>query len=202
MDLHYIIIEGVIGVGKTTLTKKLAQHFNAEILLEQHDKNPFLEDFYKNPHGYAFQTQLFFLLSRYRQQQSIAQRDLFHQMLIADYLFAKDKIFAHLTLEARELHLYEKIVPLLERDIPRPDLVVYLKSHPKRLMQNIKLRNRSYEREMSSQYIQDLTQVYNQFFSHYSETPLLTVNTTELDFVKKQDDFYYLLNLITNNSKI
>ena len=196
MDLQYLVIEGVIGVGKTTLTKMLVEYFNARIVLEQHDKNPFLEDFYRDPEHYAFQTQLFFLLNRYRQQQSIPQRDLFQQMLISDYLFAKDKIFAYLTLEARELQLYEKMLPLLERDIPQPDLVVYLKSKPARLMKNIKLRNRSYEKDMSVAYIESLNDAYHQFFHHYHETPLLEINCTELDFVKRKEDFEYILSSI------
>lgn len=198
MDLQYIVIEGVIGVGKTTLTRMLTEHFNAQIVLEQHDKNPFLEDFYKNSKQYAFQTQLFFLLNRYRQQQSIPQRDLFHEMIISDYLFAKDKIFAYLTLEDRELHLYEKILPLLERDITKPDLVVYLKAKTQRLMENIKLRNRFYEREMSQQYIESLAQSYNQFFNNYKNSPLLMIETTELDFVKRKEDFQYILDSIKN----
>lgn len=196
MDLQYLVIEGVIGVGKTTLTRMLVEHFNARIVLEQHDKNPFLEDFYRSPKHYAFQTQLFFLLNRYRQQQSIPQRDLFQQMIISDYLFAKDKIFAYLTLEARELQLYEKMLPLLERDVPRPDLVVYLKSKPSRLMENIKLRNRSYEKNMSAEYIESLSNAYHQFFSRYQETPLLEINCTKLDFVKRQEDFDCILDLI------
>jgi deoxyadenosine/deoxycytidine kinase len=196
LDLQYLVIDGVIGVGKTTLTRMLVEYFNARIVLEQHDKNPFLEDFYRDPKHYAFQTQLFFLLNRYRQQQTIPQRDLFQQMIISDYLFAKDKIFAYLTLEARELQLYEKMLPLLERDIPQPDLVIYLQSKPARLMENIKLRNRFYEKNISVEYIESLNNAYHHFFSHYHATPLLEINCTELDFVKKKEDFDYILNLI------
>jgi len=196
LDLQYLVIDGVIGVGKTTLTKMLVEHFNARIVLEQHDKNPFLEDFYRDPQHYAFQTQLFFLLNRYRQQQTIPQRDLFQEMIISDYLFAKDKIFAYLTLEARELQLYEKMLPLLERDIPKPDLVIFLKSKPSRLMENIKLRNRGYEKNITIEYIENLNEAYHHFFSHYQETPLLEINCTQLDFVKKKEDFDYILNLI------
>lgn len=198
MDFQYLVIEGVIGAGKTTLTKMLAEQFNAQIILEQHEENPFLEDFYRDSKQFAFQTQLFFLLSRYRQQQEIPQRNLFHEMLISDYLFDKDKIFAYLTLEFRELQLYEKILPLLERDIVKPDLVVYLKSTPERLMDNIRLRNRSYEKNIAVDYIQALHNAYNQFFSHYDKTPLLVINTTNLDFVSNQKDFEYLLDLILN----
>jgi len=199
LEYQYIVIEGVIGVGKTTLARMLTKRLNAQLILEQHEKNPFLEDFYKNPRQYAFQTQLFFLLNRYRQQQSIPQRNLFHEMLISDYLFAKDKIFACLTLEARELQLYEKILPLLERDIPRPDLVVYLRSQPTRLIENIKLRNRNYEKNISYEYINALNSTYNEFFKHYQETPLLVIDATKLDFVKNKNDFKYIVNLILNN---
>lgn len=198
MDFQYLVIEGVIGAGKTTLTKMLAEQFNAQIILEQHEENPFLEDFYRDSKQFAFQTQLFFLLSRYRQQQEIPQRNLFHEMLISDYLFDKDKIFAYLTLEFRELQLYEKILPLLERDIVKPDLVVYLKSTPERLMDNIRLRNRSYEKNISVDYIQALHNAYNQFFVHYDKTPLLVINATTLDFVSNRKDYEYLLDLIVN----
>ncbi|MBN2090935.1 deoxynucleoside kinase [candidate division KSB1 bacterium] len=198
MDFQYLVIEGVIGAGKTTLTKMLAERFNAQIILEQHEENPFLEDFYRDSKQYAFQTQLFFLLSRYRQQQEIPQRNLFHEMLISDYLFDKDKIFAYLTLESRELQLYEKILPLLERDIVKPDLVVYLKATTERLMENIRLRNRSYERNISVDYIQALNNAYNQFFMYYEKTPLQVINTTALDFVSNRKDFEYLLDLILN----
>lgn len=198
MKLQYIVIEGVIGVGKTTLTGMLANRLNAKMVLEQPEENPFLEDFYKRPKQYAFQTQLFFLLSRYRQQQAIPQRDLFHQTIVADYLFAKDKIFAYLNLEDRELRLYEKIVHLLEKDITRCDLVVYLKSKPSRLMENITLRDRPYEREMEPGYIEALNEAYNKFFAHYHDSPLLVVDTTRLDFVKRKDDFEYLVSRIQN----
>lgn len=198
MDLQYIVIEGVIGVGKTTLAEMVAERLNARKVLEQPEENPFLEDFYKNPRQYAFQTQLFFLLSRYRQQQAIPQRDLFHQRIISDYIFAKDKIFAYLNLEDRELQLYEKIIGLLEKDITRPDLVVYLKSQPLRLLENIKLRDRSYERAMSREYIESLNEAYNNFFSHYNDSSLLVVDTTHLDFVQRHEDFEYLIAQIEN----
>jgi deoxyadenosine/deoxycytidine kinase len=148
----YIAIEGVIGVGKTSLATKLGERYNARVVYEKHEENPFLADFYRDPRRYAFQTQMFFLLSRYRQQQEIPQRDLFHEMVIADYLFAKDRIFAHLTLEDRELWLYDHIASLLEQDIPKPDLVIYLQSSLERLMQNIRRRGRTYERNITEDY--------------------------------------------------
>ena len=194
--LEYIAIEGVIGVGKTTLTTKLVEHFKGRGVYEEVEENPFLADFYEDPKRYAFQVQMFFLLSRYRQQQDIPQRELFFNMMVADYIFAKDKIFAYLNLDERELFLYEKIISLMERDVPKPDLVIYLKSTPERLMENIKKRDRPFEREMREDYIEELNRVYNKFFSHYKDTPLLIINSTKMDFVNKTEDFNTILDLI------
>ena len=134
---------------------------------------------------------------RHRQQQDeIPQGNLFHKMLVSDYLFEKDKIFAHLTLDNREIQLYERLFPVLQRDVPTPDVVVYLKSQPERLMKNIKFRNRPYERNMSADYITNLNGAYNQFFKHYTASPLLVVDSSKLDFVKNPDDFMYLKDLI------
>lgn len=201
ISLEYIAIDGVIGVGKSTLTDMLVQRFNGKAVYEEVEENPFLADFYDDPKRFAFQTQMFFLLSRYRQQQEIPQRELFHQFIVADYTFWKDKIFAYLNLEDRELFLYEKVANLLERDIPKPDLVVYLKSTPERLMQNIKKRGRSFERNISFDYIQSLNKAYNNFFNHYNETPLLIINTTPMDFVNNADDFAEIVRLILSNIK-
>ncbi|MEE4310703.1 MAG: deoxynucleoside kinase [candidate division KSB1 bacterium] len=196
MKTNYITIDGVIGAGKTTLTKMLTERYNARILLEIVEENPFLADFYRDRKRYAFQTQLFFLLSRYRQQQQIVQQDLFQGSLVSDYLFAKDKIFAYLNLEDRELALYEKIIVLLERDIVKPDLVVYLKSSPDRLMENIRKRGRDFERDMSESYIKALNDAYNHFFNRYTETDLLTINATEIDFVNVSGDFESIVDKI------
>ena len=193
MRLQYIAIEGVIGAGKTSLATLITERFGGRLLLEPHDENPFLPDFYRDPRHFAFSTQMFFLLSRYRQQQEIPQRDLFHELLIADYLFAKDRIFASLTLDERELSLYDKVARLLERDIPPPDLVVYLQSSTERLMTNIRQRNRSYEKPMAESYSRDLNEAYNRFFFNYTATPLLVVNATEIDFVHNAQDFESLL---------
>jgi deoxyadenosine/deoxycytidine kinase len=187
--LQYIAIEGVIGAGKTSLATRMAERFGARLLLEQHEENPFLADFYRDPKHYAFSTQMFFLLSRYRQQQEIPQRDLFQQILVADYIFAKDRIFASLTLDERELSLYDKVARLLERDIPQPDLVIYLQSSTERLMANIRLRNRSYEKPITEEYIRDLNEAYNRFFFNYTGTPLLVINATAIDFVNNEQDF-------------
>lgn len=192
----YICVEGVIGVGKTSLARLLADHLNAKIIYEQPEENPFLQDFYRDPRRFAFQTQLFFLLSRYRQQQESFQTDLFHEYSVSDYLFAKDRIFAHLNLEDRELFLYDRVASLLERDIPKPDLVVYLQSSPERLVNNIRKRGRSYEKNMSDEYIQSLNEAYNRFFFHYNDTPLLVINSTLIDFVNNPDDLAEVIRQI------
>lgn len=200
-NLEYIAIDGVIGVGKTTLTNMLVDRFKGRAVFEEVEENPFLADFYQDPKRFAFQTQMFFLLSRYRQQQEIPQRELFHQLIVADYTFWKDKIFAYLNLDDRELFLYEKVATLLERDIPRPDLVVYLKATPERLMQNIKKRGRFFERSMSYEYILSLNKAYNNFFNHYSETPLLIMNTSTMDFVENKADFEKIVELLLSDIK-
>lgn len=196
MRRQYIAIEGVIGVGKTSLATLLAEHFGARLLLEKFEENPFLKDFYQNPRQFAFPTQLFFLLNRYRQQQDIPQRDLFHDILITDYIFAKDRIFASLNLEDRELFLYDKVASLLEQDITRPDLVLYLQSSTERLMHNIRTRNRDFERSMTEEYIRALNEAYNRFFFNYTDSPLLIINATKIDFVNNKQDFEELLKQI------
>ena len=192
----YICIEGVIGVGKTSLTRMLGEYLNAQVVYEQPEENPFLEDFYRDPQRYAFQAQLFFLLSRYRQQRESFQPDLFHEYTVSDYLFAKDRIFAHLNLEDRELFLYDRVASLLEKDVLKPDLVVYLQSTPERLMINIRKRGRTYEKHMSEDYIRSLNEAYNRFFFHYDDTPLLVINSTVIDFVNNQTDFNDLIRQI------
>lgn len=182
-ELRYIAIEGVIGAGKTSLATMLGETLKANVVLERFEENPFLKDFYKDPERYAFQTQIFFLLARYKQQRELFQADLFHRFLVTDYIFEKDKIFAYLNLASDELKLYETLVSSIEHSIPTPDLVVYLQAGVSRLMQNIKQRGRSYESEMSDEYIRDLNEAYNYFFFRYKSTPLLIVNAVELDFV-------------------
>jgi deoxyadenosine/deoxycytidine kinase len=195
-DVKYIAIEGVIGAGKTSLARKLKDKLNAELLLEQFDANPFLEKFYSDRSRYAFQTQMFFLISRFKQQEELSQENLFRDYIVSDYLFEKDRIFAYLNLNSEELKLYESLYPLLARSLRKPDLVVFLQSSSDRLMHNIKNRNRKIERALTRSYIEDLSEAYNHFFFRYSNTPLLIVNSTEIDFVNSDGDFEELFKQI------
>ena len=195
-DLRYIAIEGVIGVGKTTLAAKLGESLGARVVLEQFEENPFLKDFYRDPERYAFQTQIFFLLTRYKQQRDLFQADLFQRFLVTDYIFEKDKIFAYLNLQDEELKLYETLVNSIEHNISAPDLVVYLQSSVPRLMANIKHRGRAFESHMSEAYIKELNEAYNYFFFRFKATPLLIVNATEIDFVGNQDHYNDLVREI------
>jgi len=188
-DLRHIAIEGVIGAGKTTLANMLGETLGGNVVKEKFEENPFLKDFYRDPERYAFQTQIFFLLTRYKQQRELFQADLFHRFLITDYIFEKDKIFAYLNLQDEELKLYETLVSSIEHNIPSPDLVVYLQSSVARLMQNIRQRGRSFEVAMQESYIKDLNEAYNYFFFRYKNTPLLIVNAAEIDFVNNRDQY-------------
>ncbi len=186
---RYIVIEGVIGVGKTSLSRLLSERLSARLVLEEVEENPFLKDFYRDRARYAFQTQMHFLFSRYQQQRSLRQLELFSERLVADYLFQKDRIFASLNLQERELALYERLVGWLELDVMKPDVVVYLQASPDTLMERIARRGRSFEKEMDREYIKSLNEAYNHFFFHYAEAPLLVVNTNRIDFVNNPDDF-------------
>lgn len=198
---RYIVIEGPIGVGKTSLTKLLAKEFNARCILEKPEENPFLAQFYQDRKKYAFQTQIFFLLNRFQQQKEIAQLDLFNQVTLCDYLFAKDRIFASLNLDNHELTLYEQIFHLLTGQIPSPDLVIFLQARPEVLLHRIKSRNIPYEREIDLEYLKMLTEGYNYYFFHYDHTPLLVVNTSEIDFVNREEDFVQLVREIKQMKK-
>ena len=200
-DIRHIAIEGVIGAGKTTLAQMLSERLGARLVLERFEENPFLPKFYEDPEHYAFQTQIFFLLSRYKQQQDLFQADLFHDFLISDYIFEKDKIFAYLTLADEELKLYETLLSAIEKNIPTPDLVVYLQCSLERLMSNIRRRGRKMEENISEEYIRDLNEAYNYFFFRYKATPLLIVKASDIDFVGKEEDFEDLLEQILRPNK-
>ncbi len=195
-EIHYIAIEGVIGAGKTALANKLAENLNAQKILEEFEVNPFLEKFYNDRKRYAFQTQMFFLINRYKQQQILNQENLFTNYIVADYIFEKDKIFAYLNLEGEELKLYENLFPLLQRELRKIDLVVYLQSSLDRLVYNVKKRGRKIEKNLSRSYLGELSEAYNNFFFKYNSTPLLIVNASEIDFVNRQSDFDELYNQI------
>jgi deoxyguanosine kinase len=196
IPLRYIAVEGPIGVGKTSLCELLAEDFNLRLLKEESDQNPFLSDFYQNRSKYAFQTQVFFLLSRYQQQRDMVQQELFHQGFVSDYLFAKDKIFAQLNLSPEELSLYDSVYSLLNPKICKPDLVIFLQATTDVLIQRIKKRKTPREKHIDSKYIEALAQAYNDFFFFYDETPLLVVNVSELNFVENRDDYQNLLKEI------
>lgn len=195
-DVKYIAIEGVIGAGKTSLAKKISDRLKAELILEQFDANPFLEKFYSDRKRFAFQTQMFFLINRFKQQEELNQENLFTEFIVSDYTFDKDRIFAYLNLSGEELKLYESIFPLLSRSLRKPDLVVFLQSSVDRLMYNIRRRSRKIERNLTRSYIEELSDSYTHFFFRYTSTPLLIVNSTEIDFVNNDRDFNELFKQI------
>ncbi|MDD3627481.1 MAG: deoxynucleoside kinase [bacterium] len=196
----HIAIEGVIGVGKTSLATMLSEKMNGKLVLEIVEKNPFLSDFYKDKQKLAFQTQIFFLFSRYHQQEDLMQFDLFKQTVFTDYIFEKDKIFAYLNLSEKEISLYEKIYRLLVKKIPKPDLVVYLQASTDVLLERIKLRGREFEKNIDPSYIDELNQAYNYFFFHYESSPLLVINSNNIDFVHNPADFEKITQEISSIS--
>jgi deoxyadenosine/deoxycytidine kinase len=194
--LNYIAVEGPIGVGKSSLARLLAERVGAKLVLESVEDNPFLEKFYLDIRGYAFQTQLFFLLGRHRQQRELAQSELFNEAVVSDYLFDKDRIFAYLNLTEHELALYERVYAFLVKEVPKPDLVVYLQARTDVLLSRVRQRGRPFESSIDPAYLDSLANAYNRFFLHYDSTPLLIVNTERLDFVANRDDFDDLLREI------
>ncbi len=181
---RYIVVEGPIGVGKTTVAEALSRELNARAIFEEVEENPFLAKFYKDMRSHAFQTQLFFLLARWRQQQDLMQQDLFKRHMVSDYLFAKDRLFAYLTLDEEELKLYERMHAMLNERIMKPDLVIYLQAPVESLLERLRARGRPYERAVSKEYLEEVVRAYNYFFFHYTASPLLVVITTEADVTK------------------
>jgi len=201
MQFHYIAVEGAIGVGKTAVVERLAERFDATTVMEEWGQNPFLPAFYDGKSGAAFQAELFFLLSRYRQQQELLQRNLFQQFTLSDYVFEKSKLFAYLNLEDSELLIFEKLYGLLAEGTPRPDLVVYLQAPTEILMKRIRTRGRPEEGRISEEYLAEVNRAYNYYFFHYTQTPLLVVNTSEVDFVKHPEDLDDLIKQIHSMGK-
>lgn len=195
-NARYIVIDGPIGVGKTSLATLLAQELNARLIFERAEENPFLTDFYQDPGRFAFQTQIFFLMNRFSQQEEFCQPDLFNQVTISDYLFAKDRIFAYLNLNEHELSLYEQIYRMIEPKIVRPDLVIFLQADTETILRRIRQRARAFEQDVNREYIGAVNDAYNHFFFRYSETPLLVINTTDIDFVHNPTDLDDLLRQI------
>ena len=195
-NLYYIAIEGPIGVGKTSLAELLSKELGARLVLEDFEDNPFLPDFYNDPERFGFQTQLFFLLQRYRQQQDLRQVDMFQKLLITDYMFVKDRLFASLNLDDKEMHLYDTVASLLERNIIKPDLVIYLQADSDILMKNIEKRGRNMERNVTWEYIDALNQVYTEYFFRYQDTPLVIINTNNIDFVENENDLKEVIQYI------
>jgi deoxyadenosine/deoxycytidine kinase len=201
MAFHYIAVDGPIGAGKTTVVDKLAERLDANEVLEDWSTNPFLRAFYDGKPGAAFQTELFFLLSRYRQQQELLQRQLFTQATLIDYVFEKSRLFAYLNLDDSELLIFEKLFSLLAEGVPRPDLVVYLQAPTEVLVKRVRARGRPEEENFSEEYLAEVNRAYNHYFFHYAATPLLVVNTTDVDFVRNPEDTDDLLKQIRGMGK-
>ncbi len=193
---RYIVVEGPIGVGKTSLAKSLAAEFHARSVFEKVEENPFLTKFYEDRESYAFQAQIFFLLSRYQQQRELIQQDLFNQNAVSDYLFAKDRIFATLNLSSEEITLYKQLDQLLDPRVPKPDLVVYLQARPDVLYKRVKKRDKEFDREITPEYLTEVARAYNEFFFRYDESPLLAINTSDIDFMASSEDLADLIKEI------
>ena len=201
IEPRFIAVEGAIGAGKTSLVNLLEQQYGARVILEENDSNPFIAKFYEDQETYSFQTQIFFLLSRYNQYMELAQRDLFNSVVVIDYLFQRDKIFAQLNLEDHEYRLYDQIFNLIGSKAPKPDLVIFLQASTEVLLQRVSKRGRDYEAFMDPDYLDSVNKAFNNFFFYYSDTPLLVINTNEIDFVEKKCDLEELINKI-NSHKI
>ena len=195
-DPRFIVIEGPIGVGKTTLAHRLAETFGSELLLEGAEENPFLERFYRNPRDAALPTQMFFLFQRARQMQELRQGDMFEPVRVSDFMLEKDRLFAELTLDSDELRLYEQAYNLVTLDAPQPDLVIYLQAPVDVLLQRIARRARRSEEHIASEYLKQVNDAYARFFYDYDGAPLLIVNAAEIDLAKSDEDYIQLLEQI------
>ncbi|MFT4861479.1 MAG: deoxyguanosine kinase [Pseudohongiellaceae bacterium] len=195
---RFIAVEGPIGVGKTSLTKRLGETFNYELLLEKAEENPFLERFYQNPKQHALSTQLFFLFQRSQQIQDLRQDDLFAPVRVADFLIDKDQLFAQQNLDTDEYELYLKVYNHLTIDAPKPDLVIYLQAPTDVLLQRIQRRGIDAEQLIELQYLENLNKAYTEFFHYYSATPLLIVNSAEIDLVRNEADYQQLVDYIAS----
>jgi len=197
LPFRHIAVEGPIGVGKTTLVQMLAERFEGVMVLED-ITNPFLPSFYEKRPGAAFQVQMYFLLSRFQQQREIAQMNLFQRLVLADYMFPKDRIFAYLNLDDSDLRIYEKLFPVLDQEVPTPDLVIYLQASIDRLFERISKRARDFESDIEREYLERLSEAYSYYFFHYRETPLLVVNTEDIDIVGNPADLDALIEQIVS----
>lgn len=200
-QIHYLAVEGSIGAGKTSFCEILSTRLNAKLMLEESEANPFLKEFYKDRERYSFQTQIFYLLARYRQQLEIAQKDLFYDLVVSDYIFAKDRIFANLNLSDKELTLYEKVADVLEKSVVKPDFVIYLQATTERLMKNIRSRGREYESAMDADYLNSLNESYNHFFFNYTDAPVLIVESSDIDFIHNPEDLDEILRELDRGGK-
>jgi deoxyguanosine kinase len=184
----YVVVEGPLGVGKTSLAQLLAERINAKAILEETEENPFLTNFYGDPRRFAFQTQIYFLLKRFQKQEEIHQIDLFKRTVISDFLFDKDRVFARINLDDGEFSLYEQVFQLLKATVIKPDLVIFLQARTDILRERIRKRDRDYEKSITRRYLEQINQAFNEFFFHYTETPLLVINASDIDFVNVPSD--------------
>lgn len=200
-DFNYIVVEGPIGVGKTTLTRKLAASFGGETLMEAPEENPFLPRFYENPKPNALSTQLFFLLQRVRQVQDLHQRDMFRTTTVADYMIEKDRMFAELNLDPEEFSLYDQLYQQVVGDTVKPDLVIYLQAPVNVLLDRIAQRGIEYEATIDADYLQRLVKAYTHYFYHFEEAPLVIVNAAEIDYANKDEDYQMLFEQLQTIQK-
>lgn len=198
---RYIAIEGPIGVGKTSLVQLLGEYFNAHTVLETVEDNPFLGEFYRNRERYAFQTEMFFLLCRYRQQMSLSQYNLFNRVTITDYIFDRNRIFAYINLNNDEIRLYEDVYSILRHKIPKPDLLIYLQADIDTLKKRINMRGRVIEKNISDEYLDVVNKAFNNYFFHYTQSPILIVNANDINYVERKEDLKDLIKKILSHKK-